>query len=77
MVKAQWYSQIIQDMKEIGKRDKCLGMELKFMQMETDMSDNLLKMNKMEQEFGTALKIKQRDRENGKMEKGQLGLVNH
>jgi hypothetical protein len=33
-------------------------------------------MNKMEQVFGTALKIKQKDKENGKMEKGQLGLVN-
>jgi hypothetical protein len=41
MVKARWYSQIIQDMKEIGKRDKCQVMELKFMQMEIDMLDNL------------------------------------
>ena len=77
MVKEQWCFQINQDMKEIGKKDKWLDMELKFMQMETDMQDNLVKMSQMELVFGTVLKIKQKDRENGKMEREQLGLESH
>jgi hypothetical protein len=31
----------------------------------------------MEQVYGTALRIKQKDRENGKMEREQLGLGSH
>lgn len=77
MVKVLWCSLINQDMKETGKRDKWPDMELKFMQMETDMQDNLAKMSQMEQVFGTALRIKQKDRENGKMEREQLGLESH
>lgn len=77
MVKEQWCFQINQDMKETGKKDKWLDMELKFMQMETDMQDNLVKMSQMEPVFGTVLKIKQKDRENGKMEREQPGLESH
>lgn len=77
MVKVLWCFQINQDMKETGKRDKWLGMELKFMLMETDMQGNLVKMSQMVQVYGTASKIKQKDKENGKMEREQLGLENH
>lgn len=77
MVKVLWCFQINQDMKETGKRDKWLVMELKFMQMETDMQGNLVKMSQMVQVYGTASKIKQKDKENGKMEREQLGLENH
>lgn len=77
MVKVLWCFQINQDMKETGKRDKWLDMELKFMQMETDMQGNLVKMSQMVQVYGTASKIKQKDKENGKMEREQLGLENH
>jgi len=34
-------------------------------------------MSQMEPVFGTVLKIKQKDRENGKMEREQLGLESH
>lgn len=74
MEKEQWCFKINQDMKETGRKDKCLDMVLKFMQTETDMLDNLVKMNQMVQVFGTALKIKLKDKENGKMEREQHGL---
>lgn len=77
MEKVLWCFQTNQDMKETGKRDKWLDMELKFMRMETDMQDSLVKMSRMEPVFGTVLKIKQKDKENGKMEREQLGLENH
>jgi len=75
MGKAQWCSRIIQDMKETGKRDKWQVMVLKFIPTEIDMSDNLVKMSQTEPVFGTALKTKQKDKENGKMEKEPLGLA--
>lgn len=62
-------------MKETGKRDKWQVMVLKFIPTETDMSDNLVKMSQTEPVFGTALKTKQKDKENGKMEKEPLGLA--
>jgi hypothetical protein len=77
MEKELWYFQTNQDMKETGKRDKWLDMELKFMRMETDMLDNLVKMSRMEPVFGTVLKIKLKDKENGKVEREQLGSESH
>jgi hypothetical protein len=65
MEKARCGCQINRNLRESGKKGRCLVKVKKYIKMVIDMLDKLRIMNLMGQVFGITLKSKLKDKENG------------